>query len=100
MAQDLEDLRKRVGEKETDIDYVTIPAVHRLSATLDRWGRMPDLGQKHQHERHKGREGRQREYMRRKIQWRFLSFILHPYPILIAVYLRFNRLLISEAGED
>ena len=97
MVQDLKSLKKRVGEKETGIDYVSIPAMHRLFATLDRWDRMPDPGQKHQHER---REGRQREYMRRKIQWRFLSFILPPYPILIAVYLRFNRLLISEGGEE
>ena len=44
MAQDLEDLRKWVGEKETDIDYVTIPAVHRLSTPRDRGDPVPRLG--------------------------------------------------------
>ena len=84
MVQDLKSLKKRVGEKETGIDYVSIPAMHRLFATLDRWDQMPDPGQKHQHER---REGRQREYMRRKIQWRFLSFILHPSSFRLILFL-------------
>ena len=45
MAQNLEDLKKWVGEKETDIDYVTVPAVHRLAATLDREYPMPKPGE-------------------------------------------------------
>ena len=44
MAQNLEDLKKWIGEKETDVDYVTIPSVYRLSATLDRDDPMPKLG--------------------------------------------------------
>lgn len=35
MSADLEELKKWVGERETDVDYVTVPAVHRLAATLD-----------------------------------------------------------------
>lgn len=34
--QDLESLKKWIGERETATDYVTIPSVHRLAATLDR----------------------------------------------------------------
>ena len=44
MAHSLEDLKKWIGEKETDVDYVTIPSVYRLSATLDRDDPMPKLG--------------------------------------------------------
>jgi 3-methylfumaryl-CoA hydratase len=44
MAENLEDLKKWIGEKETDIDYVTVPAIHRLAATLDREDSMPKMG--------------------------------------------------------
>ena len=44
MTQDLEKLKEWIGQKETDIDYVTIPAVHRLAATLDRDDPMPKFG--------------------------------------------------------
>jgi len=44
VAHDLEDLKKWIGEKEVDIDYVTIPSIHRLSATLDREDPMPKFG--------------------------------------------------------
>ena len=44
MAQDLEGLKKWIGEKETDVDYVTIPSIYRLSATLDRDDPMPKFG--------------------------------------------------------
>src|SRR5919202_301223 len=44
MSQNLEDLKKWIGEKETDVDYVTVPAIHRLAATLDREDSMPKLG--------------------------------------------------------
>jgi hypothetical protein len=33
---DIEALNKYIGERETDVDYVTAPAVHRLGTTLDR----------------------------------------------------------------
>ena len=36
MAHNLEELKKWIGQKETAVDYITIPAVHRLAATLDR----------------------------------------------------------------
>jgi 3-methylfumaryl-CoA hydratase len=36
MSHDLEGLKKWIGEKETAVDYVTIPSVERLAATLDR----------------------------------------------------------------
>jgi 3-methylfumaryl-CoA hydratase len=45
MTQNLEDLEKWVGEKETDVDYVTVPSVHRLAATLDREDAMPQPGE-------------------------------------------------------
>ena len=35
---ELEKLKGWIGQRETDVDYVTIPAVHRLSATLDQDG--------------------------------------------------------------
>jgi 3-methylfumaryl-CoA hydratase len=44
VTQDLESLKKWIGEKETDVDYVTVPSVHRLSATLDREDPMPKMG--------------------------------------------------------
>ena len=44
VSQDLEGLKKWVGEKESAVDYVTIPSVHRLSATLDREDPMPKAG--------------------------------------------------------
>jgi 3-methylfumaryl-CoA hydratase len=43
MSADLEQLKKWIGERETDIDYVTVPAVHRLAATLDRDDPMPRM---------------------------------------------------------
>src|SRR5512138_1856591 len=36
MTESLEELRQWIGRQETDVDYVTIPSVHRLAATLDR----------------------------------------------------------------
>ncbi|MBI4191110.1 MAG: MaoC family dehydratase N-terminal domain-containing protein [Betaproteobacteria bacterium] len=44
MTQDLEDLKKWVGQREYDVDYVTVPSVHRLAATLDRDDPMPKMG--------------------------------------------------------
>ena len=44
MAQNLEELKKWIGEKETDVDYVTVPSVHRLAATLDRDDPKPNIG--------------------------------------------------------
>jgi len=44
VAQELEKLKQWIGAKETDLDYVTVPAVHRLAATLDRDDPMPKLG--------------------------------------------------------
>ncbi|MDP2242146.1 MAG: MaoC family dehydratase N-terminal domain-containing protein [Burkholderiales bacterium] len=44
MTQTLEQLKDWIGSKESDVDYVTIPAVHRLSATLDRDDPMPKTG--------------------------------------------------------
>src|SRR6185295_19267664 len=35
MAADLENLKKWIGERETDVDHITVPTVHRLAATLD-----------------------------------------------------------------
>ncbi len=45
MTQDLEKLKEWIGQKETDIDYVTIPSVNRLAATLDRDDAMPKFGE-------------------------------------------------------
>jgi 3-methylfumaryl-CoA hydratase len=45
MSHNLEDLKKWIGETEKDIDYVTVPAVHRLAATLDREDAMPKNGE-------------------------------------------------------
>lgn len=44
MTAELEHLKKWIGEQESDTDYVTVPAVHRLSATLDRDDAMPKMG--------------------------------------------------------
>ena len=44
MTAELEHLKKWIGETETDTDYVTIPMVHRLSATLDRDDPFPKTG--------------------------------------------------------
>jgi len=44
MTQDLEKLKEWIGQKESDVDYVTVPAVHRLAATLDRNDPMPKMG--------------------------------------------------------
>ena len=44
MALDLELLKQWIGQRESDVDYVTIPAVHRLAATLDRDDPMPRNG--------------------------------------------------------
>src|SRR3970282_619494 len=44
MAQDLEKLKEWIGQKESDVDYVPVPAVHRLAATLDRDDPMPKMG--------------------------------------------------------
>jgi 3-methylfumaryl-CoA hydratase len=44
MTGELEQLKDWIGRKETDVDYVTVPAVHRLSATLDRDDPMPKSG--------------------------------------------------------
>jgi 3-methylfumaryl-CoA hydratase len=44
MADELEKLREWIGQRESDIDYVTVPAVHRLAATLDEDMPMPKMG--------------------------------------------------------
>jgi len=44
MAQNLDELRQWIGQKESDLDYVTIPAVHRLACTLDRDDPVPQAG--------------------------------------------------------
>ena len=44
MTQDLEKLKDWIGRTEADVDYVTVPAVHRLAATLDRDDPMPNMG--------------------------------------------------------
>jgi 3-methylfumaryl-CoA hydratase len=44
MTADLEQLKAWIGRTETDVDYVTVPAVHRLAATLDRGDAMPAMG--------------------------------------------------------
>ena len=45
MEQDLEKLKEWIGSKESAVDYVTVPAVHRLSATLDRDDPVPRIGE-------------------------------------------------------
>ena len=44
MSHDLEQLSKWIGNTESDVDYVTIPTVHRLAATLDLDYPMPKFG--------------------------------------------------------
>ena len=44
MSADLESLKEWIGRTETAIDYVTVPAVNRLSATLDRDDPFPKMG--------------------------------------------------------
>ena len=44
MTNELEKLKDWIGQRESDVDYVTIPAVHRLAATLDRDDPMPKIG--------------------------------------------------------
>ena len=44
MALDLKQLKQWIGQRESDVDYVTIPAVHRLAATLNRDDPMPRNG--------------------------------------------------------
>jgi 3-methylfumaryl-CoA hydratase len=44
MAQDLEKLKDWIGQKDSAVDYITIPSVHRLAATLDRDDPMPKAG--------------------------------------------------------
>ncbi len=44
MSADLEPLKQWIGRTETAIDYVTVPAVNRLSATLDRDDPFPQAG--------------------------------------------------------
>ncbi len=43
-AQNFDDLQAWVGRTETAIDYVTVPAVDRLAATLDRNDAFPKIG--------------------------------------------------------
>jgi hydroxyacyl-ACP dehydratase HTD2-like protein with hotdog domain len=44
MAQDFEKLKEWIGRREEAIDYVTVPLVHRLAATLDRDDPFPRMG--------------------------------------------------------
>lgn len=44
MSADLESLKQWIGRTESAIDYVTVPAVDRLSATLDRDDAFPKMG--------------------------------------------------------
>jgi len=44
MTQDLEKLKEWIGQTESAEDYVTVPAVNRLSATLDRDDPFPKMG--------------------------------------------------------
>ncbi len=44
MSADLESLKEWIGRTETAIDYVTVPAVDRLAATLDRNDPFPKPG--------------------------------------------------------
>ncbi|OGA23202.1 MAG: hypothetical protein A3I02_02940 [Betaproteobacteria bacterium RIFCSPLOWO2_02_FULL_67_26] len=44
MMQELEKLKEWIGQKESAVDYVTVPAVHRLAATLDRDDPFPKMG--------------------------------------------------------
>lgn len=44
MTADLDSLKQWIGRSESAIDYVTVPAVDRLSATLDRDDAFPKIG--------------------------------------------------------
>jgi 3-methylfumaryl-CoA hydratase len=44
MTADLESLKQWIGRTETAVDYVTVPMVDRLSATLDRDDAFPKIG--------------------------------------------------------
>ncbi len=44
VTRNLEALKNWIGQKESAVDYVTIPLVHRLAATLDRDDPMPKHG--------------------------------------------------------
>jgi 3-methylfumaryl-CoA hydratase len=44
MTEDLEKLKAWIGQRESDVDYVTVPAVQRLAATLDRNDPLPRIG--------------------------------------------------------
>lgn len=44
MLAELESLKEWIGRRETAVDYITVPAVHRLAATLDRDDPMPQAG--------------------------------------------------------
>jgi 3-methylfumaryl-CoA hydratase len=44
MSAELESLKEWIGRTETAVDYVTVPAVNRLSATLDRDDAFPKMG--------------------------------------------------------
>ena len=45
MSAELESLKQWIGRTETAIDYVTVPSVNRLSATLDRDDVFPKMGE-------------------------------------------------------
>ena len=44
MTQDFEKLKQWIGRREEAVDYVTVPLVHRLAATLDRSDPLPRMG--------------------------------------------------------
>ena len=44
MSQDPEQLKQWIGRHESVVDYVTIPSVQRLAATLDRDDPLPRPG--------------------------------------------------------
>jgi 3-methylfumaryl-CoA hydratase len=44
MSSELDQLKQWIGRTETDVDYLTVPSVHRLSATLDREDPIPRVG--------------------------------------------------------
>jgi 3-methylfumaryl-CoA hydratase len=44
LSQDLEKLKDWIGQRESDVDHVTVPSVHRLACTLDRDDPVPRVG--------------------------------------------------------
>src|SRR5262245_42310070 len=44
MTRDLEKLKEWIGRTESAVDYVTVPSVERLAATLDRDDPLPKMG--------------------------------------------------------